>query len=159
MFYIDTYGMTLWRLSSLVWMALVALGLVLVAIKVFQNRSNLWLLNANLASALAVLLVSAPIDYRAIVANWNADAIANQIAARQPLNHVDLKYLASLGTSAVPAFELIFRTQSDEEARGRAAHVAALAPAKSMLIHLDHQRYLKQAKWQTWTLRYAMSDQ
>jgi hypothetical protein len=154
MFYIDNYGMTLLRLSSLIWMGLVAFGLVLIAIKVFRNKSNLWLLNANLAAAVLVLLASAPLDYRAFVANWEASTIQNKIAAHQPVGHVDLNYIGSLGPSAAPAVSRIV-----EVYKKNAAGVTALSRAPQYLPMLEQERKQSQLSWQSWTLRYAMIDQ
>ena len=51
--------MTLWRLSGLIWMGLVAAGLIFIVARVITRRSNPWLINVNLGTAFAVLLMLA----------------------------------------------------------------------------------------------------
>lgn len=100
--YVDDYGMSLWRLSGLIWMGVVAGGLLLVAIRVLSRRGNEWLTNANLAVCLVVLLGCAMTDLRWIVAEWNAEA-----AIAKPAKPVDVGYLRSLGPSALPALVML----------------------------------------------------
>ena len=57
--YVEAYSLTVLRLSALLWMALVAVGLVLVLWRMLAGKSASWLINANLASA-GLLSPSAP---------------------------------------------------------------------------------------------------
>ncbi len=96
--YVEDYGMTMWRLCGLVWMAIVAMGLVLVAIRIMRRRGNQWLTNANLAVCLFTLLTCGLADLRWVVAEWNATAAIERRGA--PL---DRAYMQELGPSAIPA--------------------------------------------------------
>jgi Domain of unknown function (DUF4173) len=127
--YVEDYGMTLWRLSGLVWMALVAAGLVLIAARIVLVRTNHWLANANLIAAFAVLLASGFTDYSAIVARWNAARAAEG-------KNIDMEYMQALGPSAMPAL------------RGLETPEAYAA-----VQTLDQTLAQSQADWRTWTVK------
>jgi hypothetical protein len=69
--YIEVYQLTELRIQALVWMALVALGLLLICLRLALGTSSLWLVNANMAAAALVLSASVAIDYDRIAAGWN----------------------------------------------------------------------------------------
>jgi hypothetical protein len=102
--YVDYSGMTLWRLSALIWMGVIAAGLLLIAVRVWRNRSTGWLLNTNLTVAVLVLLVCSYMDFVGIVSRWNAErAVAK--------GEIDFSYNFSLGVHALSALQ-------DLQARG-----------------------------------------
>jgi hypothetical protein len=94
--YVDYSGMTLWRLSALIWMAVVAIGLLLIAVRVWRNHSTSWLLNSNLAVAALVLLGASLMNFVGIITHWNVERAA---AGRE----IDFSYNYSLGPHALPA--------------------------------------------------------
>lgn len=96
--YVDAYSMTVLRLSALIWMALVATGLVLILWRLLGARSAAWLVNANALAAAVVLTGCTLVDLRATAAAWNVDAA---IRRHTPPADLDLCYLAYLGTSAI----------------------------------------------------------
>jgi len=51
--YIDAYGMTRLRLAAFVWMALVAMGLVLITARILSGRSSAWLRSETLSRSTA----------------------------------------------------------------------------------------------------------
>jgi Domain of unknown function (DUF4173) len=148
--YIDAYGMTLWRLSGLIWMGLVGLGLALIMARVIMRQSNLWLVNANLGAAFLVLLICGLIDFKGVVANWNAERAIAQIAAGPNIQSldIDIDYLRDLGPSALPAIELLGRaTPADKSiwtGSGNIPWITSLLGAKISS---------RQINWRTWTLR------
>ena len=98
--YVEAYSLTVLRLSALLWMALVAVGLVLVLWRMLAGRSASWLINANLASAGLLLTGVCFVDLGEVSANWNvrhAKEIDGDGAG------LDLCYLDHLGGSALPA--------------------------------------------------------
>ena len=102
--YIEAYSLTELRIQALVWMALVAVGLILICVRIWQGRSGVWLLNANLAAAASVLLVSAAVDYDRIAAGWNVRH-AREVGG--PGASLDLCYLFQMGPSSLmPLIEL-----------------------------------------------------
>lgn len=98
--YIEAYSLTVLRLSALLWMALVAVGLVLVLWRMLHGKSASWLINANLAAAGLLLSGVAFIDLGAVSARWNV-AHAREIDGDGA--DLDLCYLDYLRGSALPA--------------------------------------------------------
>jgi len=92
--YIAASELTVLRIQALVWMGLVATGLLLICWRMLADRSALWLINCNAVAAGLVLAVASIADLRATAATWNA----RHVRATQEL---DLCYFHQLGTSAV----------------------------------------------------------
>lgn len=102
--YIEAYSLTRLRIAALVWMALVAVGLVLVCIRLWRRKSGPWLINANLAAALVALTICSAVDLGAVAARWNVRHAREVGGAGVRL---DLCYLNRLGPSALlPLIEL-----------------------------------------------------
>ena len=100
--YVEAYSLTTLRISALLWMALVAVGLVLVLVRMLRAKRLSWLINANLASAGLLLSGVSFVDLGAVSASWNvrhAREIDGDGAA------LDLCYLSRLGGSALPALD------------------------------------------------------
>ena len=131
--YVDAYGMTMWRLASLVWMALVGCGLVLVALRIVANRDNRWLINANVAAAFIVLWASGFADFKSIVADYNAGWSIHG----KPYD--DFAYLYELGPSALPALERLASKSGNQLA--------------NEAVVIRSQLALQQSDWRSWTLR------
>jgi Domain of unknown function (DUF4173) len=157
--YIDAYGMTLWRLSGLIWMGLVAAGLVLIVLRVILKRSSAWLLNSNLIAAYSVLLACGPLDFSNVTANWNAARAVQHLsssAAYQTLD-VDMDYLASLGPSALPALrKLLPITYANKNVliNYRPAWPEVFTAHNRIVNELR----ISQSNWRTWTLRELMVE-
>ncbi len=102
--YVDAYDLTPLRVSALLWMGLVAIGLVLVLVRMLHNKSAAWLINANLATSGALLFALCFIDLGELAARWNVQH-AREIDGTGA--KLDLCYLADLGDSAlIPLTEL-----------------------------------------------------
>ena len=135
--------LTRMRIAALIWMALVAVGLLLVTWRLLQAKSSSWLINANLAVLGAVLAVCSVLDLGAIAAGWNvrhARELGGQGAA------LDLCYLRSLqGAAILPLVELE-RRPLPADLRDRAAYVRRSLAA---------ERAQAQADWRGWRWRDA----
>ncbi|HEX8624996.1 MAG TPA: DUF4173 domain-containing protein [Allosphingosinicella sp.] len=102
--YIEAYSLTRLRIAALIWMALVAVGLVLICVRLWRGKSGPWLINANLAAALLALAACSMVDLGAMAARWNVRHAREVGGAGVPL---DLCYLSALGPSALlPLIEL-----------------------------------------------------
>ena len=66
--YIEAYSLTRLRIAALVWMALVAVGLILICVRLWRDWSGAWLINANAAAALLALSACAAVDLGAVAA-------------------------------------------------------------------------------------------
>jgi len=96
--YVEAYSLTVLRISALLWMGLVALGLVLVLWRMLADKSTGWLINANLAAAGLLLTAVCFIDLGAIAAQWNVRH-AREVDGDGAM--LDLCYLNELGGSAL----------------------------------------------------------
>jgi MFS family permease len=100
--YVETYSLTYWRLAALIWMVLVAIGLVLIVARIALNRPNHWLVVANLATLAAVLYICAFINFPGAIATYNV-AHSREVSGKGSL--VDFQYLVTLGPQALPAID------------------------------------------------------
>lgn len=96
--YIAAYSLTQMRIAALLWMGLVALGLVLVLWRMLAGKSAGWLINANAAAALAMLGGCSFVDLDAIAARYNIVHARELGGGGAPL---DICYLQDMGPSAL----------------------------------------------------------
>lgn len=102
--YVEAYSLTVLRISALLWMGLIAVGLVLVLWRMLQGKSTGWLINANLAAAGLLLTMVCFVDTGTIAARWNI-AHAREIDGDGAM--LDLCYLDSLdGSALLPLIDL-----------------------------------------------------
>ena len=98
--YVAAYSLTVLRISALLWMALVAVGLVLVLWRMLAGRTASWLINANLAAAGLLLTGVCFVDLGAVAATWNVRH-AREVDGDGA--QLDLCYISTLNDSALPA--------------------------------------------------------
>jgi hypothetical protein len=146
--YVDAYSLTPLRIAALVWMLLVALGLVLICWRMLTGRSASWLINANMAAAAIVLSVASFVDLGAVSAWWNIRH-AREVGGRGAA--LDLCYLNQLGGSALlPLLALERRTDLPQLFRARVQYVRAEV-MKGVEGHLKH------GGW-TWLGQHRLED-
>ena len=97
--YIDAFGLTYLRLYALIWMALVAIGLLLVGWQVLRGRSSLWLMLRACALGFGTLYACAFVNFAAVIATDMLDRGANLGRSAAP----DWHYLCNLGPMASKA--------------------------------------------------------
>jgi hypothetical protein len=132
--YIEVYSLTGLRIAALIWMALVALGLVLIVVRMLRGHSAAWLINANAAAALLVLGGCTVVDFGSVAASWN---VRHAREAGGKGAALDLCYLGGLGPSALTSLvALERRTDLAPEFAVRVAWV------RHLVLHetLDSQR-------------------
>ena len=98
--YIESYSLTELRISALLWMGLVAIGLVLVTWRMLRGNSLAWLVNGNAMAAFAVLSACTLVDLGATAATWNVQN-AREVGGKGV--HLDLCYLNQLDGSSLIA--------------------------------------------------------
>lgn len=96
--YIEAYSLTRMRIAALLWMGLVALGLVLIAWRLIKGKSGGWLINANALAAGVVLAACSIVDLGAVAAAWNVRH-AREVGGRGV--ELDLCYFDELGGAAL----------------------------------------------------------
>lgn len=108
--YVAVYSLTIVRLAAFVWMGLVAVGLVLIVVRIALRRSNAWLLAANGLALVAVVYVFAFVNVAAFVADYNVAHSSDLGAGEQSF---DVRYAMSLGPQAIPAVDRYLATRRD----------------------------------------------
>jgi len=98
--YIAAYSLTVLRIAALLWMGMVAIGLMLILWRMLRGRSSAWLINANAITAGIVLVACTIVDLGSVAATWNVRHAREAGGAGQAL---DLCYLDELGPSAFTA--------------------------------------------------------
>ena len=137
--YIEAYDLTAWRIAALLWMALVATGLVLICWRIWFGKSVRWLINANALAAALVLVPCCFVDINATAARWNVDH-AREIGGAG--SQLDLCYLHRLGAPALlPLIELERRPIPAE------LHDRVVAVRSALLDRLISG----QSHWWSWT--------
>ena len=149
--YIEAFSMTRLRIAALMWMALVAIGLVLIVWRALAGRSARWLINGNAFAALVFLAIGSIVDLGAVAAMWNVRH-ARELTGAGPA--LDLCYLDRLGSSALPALldleqQPIAPSLHDRVRRVR-ADVMTGRPGWN-----DDGLVAAQADWRRWTWRGA----
>lgn len=137
--YIEDYSLTLLRLSALIWMGLVATGLVLIVARILAGKSGRWLINANALAAVGVLYVMAFADLSGAIANYNVRHAGDVGGRGQTL---DMPYLAKLGPAALPAFDWYIARMRD---------TPRVAVATQYRRELQAELALKQQDWRSWS--------
>ncbi|MBK6802651.1 MAG: DUF4173 domain-containing protein [Novosphingobium sp.] len=135
--YVDAYSLTRLRIAALLWMGLVAVGLLLILWRMLKGKSASWLINANLASAGLLLSAVCLVDLGAVAAQWNtrnAREIDGDGAA------LDLCYLHELGGSALLPLARLERQAAPGEFRTRVSRVR-------MRVQWTVERDLSQGEW------------
>jgi hypothetical protein len=135
--YVEAYGLSILRLAALMWMALVAVGLALILTRIALQRSNAWLVRANLLMLAAALYVCAFVNFAGTVADYNAARWSRTGQA------FDLPYAMSLGAEAIPAVDRVLtgsESRLTEYTRGWRRRLA-----------LDLRE--RMGDWRAWTFR------
>ena len=135
--YVEIYMLTGWRIAALVWMLLVAIGLVLIVARIVLGQSNGWLIRMNLIGLTATLYLCALINFPATIADYNVSH--SKEASGKGVN-LDAGYLLNLGPQALPALDR-----------------ARLLPGVN-LVACDRNRLLtmqaaEMASWPSWGFR------
>lgn len=104
--YVETYSLTYWRIAAFIWMALVAIGLILIVFRIGLDRSNKWLISANLTAASLIIYACSFVNFPAFIADYNV-AHCKEISGKGVV--LDGGYLVSLGPQAIPAIDRYIR--------------------------------------------------
>lgn len=100
--YVAVFSLTAWRVAAFLWMLLVAVGLVLILVKIARGKSNEWLIGANAAALAAMLYACCFLNFSYIIADYNLSHAREVSGEGVPL---DVSYLCELGPQAVPAID------------------------------------------------------
>jgi len=134
--YVDAYGLTRFRLAAVLWMGLVAVGFVLILVKVSRERRFRFLLRTNAVTTVLLLSTVSLLNLDGFIARWNVSR--HKAGATTP---IDIDYMASLSAGALPAMAgLVNDADPEVAAQARAAVAKRLAEEEAL-----------QNFWQSWT--------
>jgi hypothetical protein len=141
--YVAVYSLSHWRIAALIWMGLVALGLFWMLWRIWRQKSDRWLINANALSLLVVLYTCSCIDFDNMIAWYNVRHSQEVTGQGQAL---DFDYLeAQIGPSAIPALAWYQR------------HAAPKSPgiwqAMALRTRLREALTTRMQDWHAWTWR------
>ncbi|MDB5293604.1 MAG: hypothetical protein JWL69_4845 [Phycisphaerales bacterium] len=97
---VQSSSLTRLRLSTTIWLGLVAAGLVTIVWRIVCRRDNAWLLRVNAGMCAAVLYACCFLNLDGFIANYDAD---RYIEAASHGGEMGLSYLRHLGPEALPA--------------------------------------------------------
>ena len=142
--YVDIYALTHWRIAAFIWMALVAAGLVLIVARIAMQRSNAWLIAANVVSVAAVLYICSLVNFTQIISTYNV-AHSREYSGKGVA--LDVVYLKRLGAMAIPAIDTFVKHQRDRDR----SSVPELVARRTTLA----RRHLAKARsgWRAWSYR------
>lgn len=133
--YIAEYQLTYLRIAALIWMVLVAAGLLLIVARIKLQHSNRWLVNRNAVVLYATLYLCCFINFGGIIANYNL-AVKHGSYQKTP----DVYYLQrAVGVAAIPALAI---------AEQGVGEVSIYCKARVQL-----QARLNMDDWRAWSLR------
>lgn len=139
--YVEISELTRLRVASVIWFALVALGLSYIIWRIVSGRSNKWLINVNAITALLVLYPCCFINFDGMIASFNAGHCSEAGGRGSPL---DLEYFRTLGPAAVPALDRVLPAITAQSRREFAQEI-------SDELHADLREQM--TDWRGWTWR------
>jgi len=141
--YIDAYMLTVLRIAALLWMVLVAAGLVLICWRMVMRHSLGWLINRTALAAAAVLGMACIVDLGTVAAEWNIRH-AHETGGNGLV--LDLGYMRSLGPSAMVPLAKLEKLPLNSDFLDRVAFVRS-----RIVLHEEMQ----QQRSYGWTWRNA----
>jgi hypothetical protein len=114
--YVDIYMLTYWRIAAFIWMGLVALGLILIVARIALDRSNRWLVGANLIALTIVLYTVSLVNFDAFISDYNL-AHSSEMSGKGMT--IDANYLLTLGPQALPALDKVIAHRHGDDCLAR----------------------------------------
>jgi len=136
--YVQIYLLTWWRVAAFIWMGLVMIGLLLIVARIMLNRSNGWLIRANLLVLTVTLYVCALVDLTPAIANYN---VSHSREASGKGVTIDMNYLMQLGPQALPAIDRAIALRGND---------LSLVSRRDRLVEQQRKEI---ASWRAWGFR------
>jgi hypothetical protein len=135
--YVDIYMLTYWRIAAFIWMGLVALGLILIVARIVLDRSNQWLVGANLIALTIALYGCSLVNFDAFIADYNLSH-SNEMSGKGL--SIDANYLLTLGPQALPALDKVIAHRPGDN---------CLVSRRDRLVEVQRQ----DLAWRSWSFR------
>jgi hypothetical protein len=143
--YIEAYSLSHLRVAALIWMGLVALGLVWLLIRIFQSRSDRWLLNVNFATLALTLYLVSFVNWNQWIGLYNAQ---HSVQVDEKAPELDYRFMEhELFEDAIPG--LLWLQQAPLRFESDRYRVVSLT--QTLCARLDTQL----ANWRAWTWNRA----
>ncbi len=147
--YVEIYTLTYWRLAAIIWMGLVALGLVLILVQILWRRSRGWLIAANVLTLALTLYACCFVNFPHVIATYNVTH-SGQVAGKATL--IDACYLYGLGPQALVAIDRLRRTGADPYCPAPTVPPSPLKPDKLVAAHLASMQDWRAQTFRAWRL-------
>jgi len=148
--YVSVYSLTYLRVAALVWMILVAFGLVWIVLRLVWNKSSAWLVRANLLTAMGLLYTFCFVDVGGAVARFNVEHSRAGAAQGFPL---DLDYLEEIGPPALPALDWYLKAAKADMWDGTTQEGRQHLTVASLRTRLAWALAERHRDWRAWTFR------
>jgi len=137
--YVEAYSLTELRVAAGIWMGLVAVGLLLILLRIALRQTSGWLIATNLISLAVTLYGCAWIDFSALIARFNVEH-SREVSGEGM--RLDLDYFYVLGPTVIPVLD-------DYTARiGRRSDVDTLREQLVLDAHMQASK-----DWRGWSWR------
>jgi len=117
--YVSAYGLTRLRAAAFAWVVLVAIGLLLVLLRLVLRREGRWLVTSCAAATACLLVAASLVNVDARIARFNVDHCREAGGEGTAL---DVDYFARLGPETMPALLTHSRRVATREAAAPALH-------------------------------------
>lgn len=107
--YVEAYMLSELRIAAGVWMALVAIGLILIVARIALDKSNKWLVMSNLTALILTLFGVSFVDFPATISWFNVTHSWETGVSDAVL---DIDYFAQLGPGTVPAIDYLLEHEN-----------------------------------------------
>jgi hypothetical protein len=148
--YIEVYSLTSWRLAAIIWMLLVAAGLLLIVTRIALDRSNRWLITANMITLAGFLYVCVFINFPWVISTYNVSH-SREVSGKGAL--LDLDYLARLGPQALPAIDRYIEHQRRTNSYVGSSNGSAAEAMDLRLADLVQRHRQELDSWRAWNFR------
>jgi len=139
--YVYAFDLTVTRVNLVLFLALVAAGFGLLAIRVWRQRTLGWLLHANMVATFFLFYTVQFLDTEGFVAPYNVNLWKNSNEMRA----LDLPYLESLGPAAFEPIECVARSGESDYAKTAAQYIKN--------ARVESGERLEKTPWASWQFR------
>ncbi len=142
--YVEHYSLTYLRIAALIWMLLVAGGLLILILRLHYRRNENWMLNRIIIMLFSILYLASFPNYASFIANYNY-MHSKQVTGEGTL--LDLEYLRYFSDTG-EAF-LVFEKVVNDDRFSNMDKRQARNFMRDMLPYYELQR----KNWRSWTYR------
>lgn len=152
--YIHQFNYTYKRIGVYVWLSLAVIGLIIMFIKIYKERSNWYLIKSNIALWFTVLSLSSCFNWDKIITKYNL--------TNKPIKDIDFYYLFSLSDTNIPELLSVTKRKDFKYISSKSNYPAERYYTDtyyygnySRMISLKVQNYLRNRvnSWKSYDLR------